>query len=161
MRGLNRRAILALGVALSVGALGACDDDEEGPTGNENPTMASVAGTYEATTLIATEEGEQPFDVLAANAANEVTVTLTPTGTTTGRMFFVGLEDDGSDLETDLTGTYTLSGNTIRFAHAGDTFLREEDLTVSGNRITGTLVQQHDVNDPTDITTINLVLTKQ
>ena len=160
MRGLNRRAILALGVVLSVGALGACDDDDESPTGNQNPTMASVAGTYEATTLIATEEG-QPFDVLADNAANEVTVTLTSTGTTTGRMFFVGLDDDGGDLDMDLTGTYTLSGNTLRFSHGADTFLRDADLTVSGNRITGTIVQQHTPNDPTDITTINLVLTKQ
>lgn len=157
MRGLNRRAVLALGVALSVGALGACGDDDDDLTGNESPTMASVAGTYEATTLTVVENG-QTFDVLADNDANEVRVTLTSTGTTTGRAFFAGLDDDGGDIDMDLTGTYTLNGSTLRFAHGADTFLRDADLTVSGNRITGTIVQDH---DPTDITTINLVLTKQ
>ena len=43
-------------------------------------------------------------------AGSTVAITLATNGTTTGRLFVPGGADDGSDLDGDLAGTWTLSG---------------------------------------------------
>jgi hypothetical protein len=153
MAGRRGHSALAVGLVLAMGAL-ACGDDD--PTG---PSFETIAGTYAATTLTVTEDGET-LDLLEDND-NVVAVTLTSSGTTTGEIFLEGLEDDGGDVDLDLTGTYTLDGSTVRFTHGADTFLRDIDFTVTGDRLTGTWVDTHDNSDASDDTTVNVVLTRQ
>lgn len=97
-------------------------------------TMADVAGTYVATTLTSTDGATT--DHLAEGS--EITIVLSEAGTTTGRMFIVGGEEDGSDYDVDLTGTWSLDGTTVEFSHAADTFLRDMPFTYSGGRLSGT-----------------------
>ena len=98
-----------LAKAARLGTLGfalgllACGDDD-----GFTPTEDTVAGTYTATTFIVTNT-TPPTDLLALGMT--LTLTLTTDGTTTGRLFMPGGGDNGVDLDEDLTGTWTLSGN--------------------------------------------------
>ena len=105
----------------------ACDD---GPLAPEE----RVAGRYEATTLVVIEDTGS-FDALSAGA--DIEITLHENGTTTGLFFVPGGDDDGSDFDADLTGTWTVTddGSRVRLSHAADTFLRDVDLQVRGNTL--------------------------
>jgi hypothetical protein len=63
------------------------------------------------------------------------------------------MDEDGGDFDADLAGTWTLKGDTIRFAHPADTFVRDMpfavhdtelrgDRTFSGVRVRVTLVRK-------------------
>lgn len=107
----------------------ACDNS---PT---NPSRDAVAGSYRATTFTVTNAGTTT-DLLRAGATIELN--LSASGTTTGRFFVPGGQEDGSDLDADLTGTWTLNGSTVAFDQTADTVLRDMTFTVSGNRLEGT-----------------------
>ena len=66
-----------------------------------------------------------------------VQLSLAANGTTTGRLFVPGAEEGGSDMDVDLTGTWTLHGETVRLKHSADTFLRDMPLTTQGSRLIG------------------------
>jgi hypothetical protein len=117
---------------LTFGALAlvvACGDDE-----GFSPTVENVAGTYEATTFTAVTSAAT-LDLLAQGAT--VDVTLAEDGTASGRLFLPGGAEDGGNLDEDLTGTWTLSGETVTFDQAGDTFIRDVDFTAGENTLTG------------------------
>lgn len=123
--------------------LAGCGDD------SFSPTVENVSGSYSATTFTATSPAGT-IDLLALGSL--VSVTLAPEGTTTGRLFVRGGGEDGEDLDEDLTGTWTLSGNTVTFSQAADTFIRDVTFTAARNRLTadGTFGDQ----------TLHVVLTK-
>jgi hypothetical protein len=104
--------------------------------GNESftPTEETVAGTYGASAFTITS-GVGTTDLLAIGAT--VDATLAPDGTTTGRLFVPGGDEDGSDLDEDLTGTWTLTGQTVTFNQTADTFIREADFIAGRNTLTG------------------------
>jgi hypothetical protein len=108
--------------------LAGCGDD------GFEPTVDSVAGTYHATTFTF-DGGSGTTDLLAAGAS--VTVTLAPDGTTSGRMFVPGVGEGGSDLDADLAGTWSLSGTTVTFDQAADTFIRDTPFTATRSRLHG------------------------
>jgi hypothetical protein len=108
-------------LALALGLV-ACGNDSVAPTAN------TVAGTYTATTFTI-----PPTDALALGLT--LTLTLALDGTTTGRLFLPGGGDNGVDLDEDLTGTWTLSGDTMRFTQSADTFIRDAVFTVGPNRL--------------------------
>jgi hypothetical protein len=110
-------------------AFGGCGDDSTAPS------MAEVAGTYEATSLTMAFAGGAPVDLLAAGA--EATLALDVDGTAAGHLFVPGGDEGGADLEEDLTGTWTLNGNTVILSQSADTFLGDIPLTVSGGRLVG------------------------
>ena len=122
MRTVIRR--MALGLAL---AAAACSDETFDPT-NEN-----VAGAYSAETFTITTAGGVE-DLLALGA--EVTITLAADGTTTGRLFVPDGEEEGGDLERDLTGTWTLADAIVTFDHESDTFIRDVQFTATEDRLT-------------------------
>lgn len=64
-----------------------------------------------------------------------LTIALTSQHTTTGRLFVPGGGNGGADLDADLVGTWTLSGNTVRFSQAADTFVRDLAFTVKGQTL--------------------------
>ena len=110
-------------------ALAACGDDDEGT----NPTLDDVAGSYTATTFTLTTEGV-PLDLLALGAT--VTADLAADGTTTGRLFVPDLGQGGS-LDEDLTGTWSLSANTVTFTQSNSTLINDVDFAVGPNTLTG------------------------
>jgi len=97
------------------------------------PTGETVAGTYEASVFTVTTFNGTT-DLLLAGAT--VDATLAPDGTTSGRLFVPGGEEDGSDLDEDLTGTWTLTGQTVMFNQTADTFIGEAEFTAGRNTLT-------------------------
>jgi hypothetical protein len=102
--------------------------------GSTEPLMDSVAGRYTATTF-SVDQGGLTTDELAAGAS--ITITLIADGTTAGRLFVPGGNEDGSDFDANLAGTWTLTGTAVTFAHAADTFLRNMTLDYSDGRLSG------------------------
>ena len=120
------QAIVALTLAL---ALGSCGGED-----TFSPTMEAVAGSYTASSLtLVSSVGTT--DLLALGST--VAITLAPDGTTSGRLFVPGGADDGSDLDVDLSGTWTLSGSTVTFNQAGDSFIRDVEFTAKPNQLNG------------------------
>jgi hypothetical protein len=97
------------------------------------PTEETVAGTYEASTFTLTSFSGTT-DLLLAGAT--VDATLAPDGTTSGRLFVPGGEEDGGDLDEDLTGTWTLAGQTVTFNQTAETFIGEAEFIAGRNTLT-------------------------
>jgi hypothetical protein len=141
MRGqLGRAVALGLGVVV----LASCGDDS-----GFNPTVETVAGSYSATTFTITSVAGT-IDLLVLGSA--VDVTLAADGTTSGRLFIPGGGEGGEDLDADLTGTWTLSGNTVTFSQTAGTLIRDAVFTTTRDHLTGESTLGHQ--------TIRLVLTK-
>ena len=123
-------------LALTV-CLAGCSDD--GPT-ETSLSMSLVAGDYAAEgdygvyTMTTTVDG-QTVDQLAQGLS--LTLTLTEDGRTSGRLFMPEGDEDGSDYEADLTGTWTLTGNVVDFSHQADTFIRDMSFRVEGGQLSG------------------------
>jgi hypothetical protein len=97
------------------------------------PTEETVAGTYEASVFTVTGFSGTT-DLLLAGAT--VDATLAPDGTTSGRLFVPGGDEDGSDLDEDLTGTWMLTGQTVTFNQTADTFIRDAEFIAGRNTLT-------------------------
>jgi hypothetical protein len=97
------------------------------------PTEETVAGTYEASVFTVTSFSGTT-DLLLAGAT--VDAALAPDGTTSGRLFVPGGEEDGGDLDEDLTGTWTLTGQTVTFNQTADTFIGEAEFIAGRNTLT-------------------------
>jgi hypothetical protein len=91
------------------------------------PTEGTVVGTYAATAFTVTSTAP-PTDLLALGMT--LTLTLAADGTTTGRLLMPGGADNGVDLDEDLTGTWTLSGQAVTFNQGANTFIRDALFTV-------------------------------
>jgi hypothetical protein len=98
-----------------------------------SPTVANVAGTYNATLFTATSTELGPVNLLSLGAT--VHVVLNPDGTTTGHIFVPDLGQEDGELDADLTGTWTLSGSTVTFSQTADTFIRDVEFTAAQNSL--------------------------
>jgi zinc transporter ZupT len=120
-----------LAVAALTASLGAC--------GGDDPlTIGAVVGTYTATAFTVKPVGQSVIDVLAAGGT--VQIVLHENLTTTGSIHVPASLNGG--LDASLAGTYALSGNTITFSEAADTFIRDVDWAVNGNTITGAFTDE-------------------
>ncbi len=115
-----------------------------------SPTVETVAGSYQASSLTGTQSG---ITVNLLSLGATVAIVLNTDGTTTGRIFAPGLDEGGQDLDVDLAGTWTLQGETVTFNHPGDTFIRDIPFTVGRNRLAG--------EGTFRTVTVRLTLTKQ
>jgi hypothetical protein len=120
------RATIALTLAL---ALGSCGGED-----TFSPTEESVAGSYSASVLTLTSS-VGTTDLLALGST--VDITLAANGTTSGRLFVPGGDDNGGDLDVDLTGTWALSGSTVTFNQTGDSFIRDVEFTAGPDQLNG------------------------
>lgn len=77
-------------------------------------TVNEISGSYEASTFTLTQDGSTD-DLLAQGG----TLTLNADGTTSGRLFVPDGNEDGSDFDADLAGTWTLNGSRVSFDHPG------------------------------------------
>lgn len=124
MRYASVRSLAVAGLALL-----ACGDD------GFSPTVETVAGDYQATTLTATQA---TGTVNLLEAGGSLILTLQVNGGTTGRLFIPGGGETGEDLDVDLTGSWTLTGSTVTFFQPGaDTFIRDMTFTAGPNSIRG------------------------
>lgn len=124
---MSRIAVLALAVFV-IG----CESTTE--LGETDLTAADVAAAYEATTLTTTTAGEVT-DELAAGA--QLRITLEEDGATSGRLFVPGGDEDGSDFDADLAGTWGIDGETVTFDHPADTFVRNMPFEYQNGRLVG------------------------
>jgi len=122
-------------LAMSLAALAGCSE-------RFSPTIDTVSGPHTATTFTLTQNS-QTQDLLAAGAS--LTLTLLGQGTTEGRLFVPGGNEDGSDLDLSLVGTWSLTGNRVTLQHEADTFLRDLVLTASDSQLDGEFTQDGDV----------------
>jgi hypothetical protein len=124
------RSLLGAPTALALAvALAGCGDDD-----GFSPTVENVAGSYSAASFTFTTAAGT-VDLLALGS--EVTAVLATDGTTTGHLSVPGGGEGGEDLEADLAGTWTLSGNTVTFNQTSDTFIRDAEFTAGENTLTG------------------------
>ncbi len=148
--GSRYRALVVSGVALLVGLGGCGGEDMIGP---DAITRDDVTDAFTAESLTATTGGVTT-DLLAAGAT--LAITLDDAGTTTGRLFVPGGNDDGSDLDVSLDGTFDFDDatNEVTFTQDADTFFR--DLTFQAVRLNGAVRLQG--NDTFGGTAIFVVL---
>jgi len=114
--------------SLAAVALAGCGGDDNG----FSPSVASVAGTYNASQFTATNSSGT-VNLLSLGAT--VHVVLNPDGTTTGHLSVPDIGQEGGALEADLTGTWTLSGNAVTFSQTADTFIRDVEFTAAQNSL--------------------------
>lgn len=105
---------------------GACSDSTE---------PVSLTGEYTATKFTSTLQGTT-VDILGGGAS--ISITLTNSGTTTGRLFVPASLTGSSDFTASMDGTYTVSNGTITFHQNADTFFRDLTFTQVGNTLVGT-----------------------
>jgi hypothetical protein len=132
---------------VALAAVAACDG-EAGSNGIAGPA-GDAAGAYAATSFTLNQGGPEE-DLLAQGSS--ITLTLLADGTTTGHMFVPAALTGEGDFDEDLDGTWTQADDVVRLEHTADTFLRDIDLVVSGNELTG------QVSDPTFV--LAIVFTK-
>lgn len=127
-----------MALVLAVACVSACGDAEQGP----DPQVALLAGTYAAEApfgaVVFTStgpEGTEDVDWLARGAS--IRLVLLEDMTTSGRLFVPGADEGGGDIDEDLTGTWSLFGDKISLEHEADTFLRDMDLLIDGDRLEG------------------------
>jgi hypothetical protein len=136
---LGAPTALALAVVLS-----SCGDDD-----GFSPTVENVSGSYSAASFTLTSAAGT-VDLLALGS--EVTAVLAPDGTTTGHLLVPGGGEGGEDVDEDLAGTWTLTGNTVTFNQTSDTFIRDAEFTAGENTLTGEYTAEGE--------TVRLVLAK-
>ncbi|HUR93895.1 MAG TPA: hypothetical protein VMY76_04900 [Gemmatimonadales bacterium] len=138
-------AVIGRAAALCVViGLGACGGED-----GFSPSIDTVSGSYAAVTFTLTS-AVGTTDLLALGST--VVITLSADGTTRGRLFVPGGDDNGGDLDVDLAGTWILNGETVTLSTEGDTFIADADFTAGRDRLSG----EESVNG----TTIRLVLGK-
>ena len=90
--------------------------------GDDVATPTDLAGTYSAS-LFETSSDGNTIDQLALGAT--ISITLVADLTMTGRIFVPGGNEDGTDFDADLAGSWTLLRNSIQMDQVADTFIRD------------------------------------
>lgn len=115
-------------VALAAGGpvhLAACGDDGVAPPGG----CEDIVCTFTAETFTLTTDGVTT-DLLERGST--LTITLREDGTTTGQLFVPDGDEDGSDLDANLDGTYSFDDDAdeVTFSQEADTFVRDVTFSV-------------------------------
>lgn len=123
-----------MSVKSMAGALGlvilasACGDDN-----GTSPTPESVAGSYFASTFLATQSGITA-DLLSLGGS--IDINLASDDAVTGHLFVPNGAEGGGDLDLDLNGTWELNGTTVTFDMPSvNTFIRDVPFTVGTNTL--------------------------
>ena len=116
-------------LAVAVAALpAACTHD------SFTPNLSSVAGDYHLQALTVTDIGSTR-DWVAMGAT--MTITLAPNGTTTGHLFMPGADVGGSDLDVNLEGYWTVSGQSVEFIQLYYSFVQDVTFFATDKRLEG------------------------
>jgi hypothetical protein len=98
------------------------------------PTTENVVGDYSLQALTTTDSGGT---VNWVTAGATCTISLAANGTTTGHLFLPGADTGGVDFNADMPGTWALSGDSISFDQAADSFVRDMSFGALENRLAG------------------------
>src|SRR5688572_11443247 len=104
-----RHLVLVAAAAL----VSACDSTAPSP----------IAGTWNATEFIITEAGAQPRNVLAAGGS--LSIIVSANNSTSGSLTIPASFTGGSAITESMAGTATVSGSSVEFNQAADTFVRD------------------------------------
>jgi hypothetical protein len=140
MPSLSRRSAALAAILL----LASCGGD-----GGFEPTLESLSGSYSATTFSVTSPTDTT-DLLARGATLQAT--LADDGRLTGRLILPHGNEDGSDFEEDLAGTWRLTGGAVVLSPTGPAIVRNVQFTPAPGRLTGELTSSGQ--------TLRLVLTR-
>ena len=110
----SRSIYSALLVASSALGCGGLDT-----VGNSN----LLSGTYLATIFLVTPTGQAQSDVLAAGGS--LSITIDESGNTTGSLNIPGTVTGGAAFTASMAGTATVTGLTVEFNQAADSFVRD------------------------------------
>lgn len=129
VRSFGRNAAM-LATVLLLPLATACGSDK-----STGPDMGDVAGSYDATTLTATQDGTS-HDFLADGAS--IHLVLEEDGTASGHLSVPASDlTEGEAVDEEMTGSWTLEGGTVNLTQSADTFIRDLPLVVDGNTLTG------------------------
>jgi hypothetical protein len=97
--------------------------------GGSEPTApsATVAGNYAATEFVTTGSSGQTNQILAGST---LFLYLLANGNVSGQLHMAASGGNPAS-DTDMTGTWTQTGNTISFSQAADTFVRNMTFTLA------------------------------
>lgn len=136
-------------------AFAACDDT---PLSDPRTDVALAVGSYSAegafgafTLTTRTEGDDEVVDWLERGAS--ILLVLREDGTTGGRLFVPGGDEDGTDLDMDLEGTWNLIGTNVELEHEADTFLRDMTFQLDDGVLSG--------SETFDDTTISVSLVRR
>ena len=128
-RGSIPRTVLRLNHVIRIALFGAvvfsCSDSIEP---NESIVVSYIATIF-------TLSGATTGDVLAAGG--NLAIVLGEDFTTTGSLFVPASLAEGGDFRADMVGTYTHTGDVVRFTQAADSFVRDIDWQVEDSRLSG------------------------
>lgn len=101
------------------------------------PEPDPILGVYRASILSVTTPS-QTIDVLASGGS--LSMALAENGTTSGRLLVPGGGENGQTLDADMAGTWSRTGNVVRFTQTADTFVRDGSWAVETGSLRTTLV---------------------
>jgi hypothetical protein len=124
MASLGATRLVAVSFALfSAVAVARCDRNAT------TSPAAAVAGSYSSTTFVYTV-GPTPYNIDSLGGG--LTLTLVASGQTVSGTFLSGIPADTFDM----AGTYSVSGDTVRFHQSTNTFVGAVPWLHTGNRLT-------------------------
>ena len=109
-------------ILISIAALVACGGDSTAPN-------SPLAGTYVATQFVTTGSSGQTNQLLAGST---LTLNLNASGTVTGHLHLAATNSNPV-VDADMAGTWTQTANTVTFAQAADTFVRNMTFAIVAN----------------------------
>jgi hypothetical protein len=121
---MTTKIVALLAVGLIASTLTSACDNASGPQ--------DVTGAYVATQLLTTSNSVIT-NQLAAGAS--VNLTLKADGTTAGHLTLPASATLGAAVDADLTGTWTMAGDSVRFQQSADTFIRDMWFAAFDNKL--------------------------
>ena len=129
MQVLRRSRARFLAPVLALVAIIGCGGD--GPTSPGN-----LAGSYAATTLQVTPDGQAPINVLSNGGS--LTLTLNNDNSVTGTLNLPASVTGQQALTASMSGTVVVGNNTVAFQQTADTFVRDLTWSVGTNALSVT-----------------------
>jgi len=135
---------------LALVAVVGCGGSDTSSPGKNSPGV--LVGSYVATTFQVTPDGQGLIDVLAQGGS--LTIVLGSDNSVAGTLQIPASATGGQAVTASLSGTVSVSGNTVVIQEAGDTFVRNLTWTVGTNTLSVT-------NQHAGIAVFTIVLTRQ
>jgi hypothetical protein len=102
----------------------------------DSTSPETLAGSYTATTFLVTPDGQAPVNVLSQGGS--LTLTLASDKSVTGTLHLPASATGAEPLTVTMNGTVTMSGSTVEFQQAADTFVRDLTWSVGTNALSVT-----------------------
>ncbi len=115
----------------------ACAEDKPTAPPTNDKLAKEVLGKYSTTEFKLTLENKAPIDILSVGGYIEIE--LYDDKTTTGIFYLPDTLNltGGGEVVADLSGTYSIKNNKIKFQHTADTFLRNIEFSLIGKKLSG------------------------